>query len=51
MEGRDYVIPEDVKREAIPVLSHRIAVITRSHMDSETFISELLDELPVPLEQ
>jgi MoxR-like ATPase len=51
MEGRDYVIPEDVKREAIPVLSHRIAVITRSHMDSETFISELLGELPVPLEQ
>ena len=50
MEGRDYVIPEDVKREAVPVLSHRIAVVSRSHKDPETFITELLAELPVPLE-
>ena len=50
MEGRDYVIPEDVKREAVPVLSHRIAVISRSHKDTETYIAGLLSELPVPLE-
>lgn len=50
MEGRNYVIPEDVKREAIPVLAHRMANVSRSHLDTNTFVSGLLDELPVPLE-
>ncbi len=52
MDGRDYVLPEDVKHEAIPVLTHRIAVAinNRSHMNSTAFIQELLDTLPVPLE-
>ena len=50
MEGRNYVIPEDVKREAVPVLAHRMANVSRSHLDANTFVSGLLDELPVPLE-
>ena len=50
MEGRSYVIPEDVKREAVPVLAHRIAVLSRSHMDGASYIQDLLDTLPVPLE-
>ena len=52
MDGRDYVLPEDVKQEAIPVLTHRIAVAinNRSHLNSTSFIQELLDTLPVPLE-
>lgn len=52
MDGRDYVLPEDVKHEAIPVLTHRIAVAinNRSHLKSASFIQELLDTLPVPLE-
>ena len=50
MEGRSYVIPEDVKREAVPVLAHRIALLSRSHMDGAAYIQELLDTLPVPLE-
>lgn len=50
MEGRSYVIPEDVKREAVPVLSHRIATVSRSHLDTAEFVSGLLEELPVPLE-
>ena len=52
MDGRNYVIPEDVKQEAIPVLSHRIAIAinNRSHLNSSAFIQELLDTLPVPLE-
>ena len=51
MEGRSYVLPEDVKREAAPVLSHRLTMISRSHMSAAGFIAELLDTLPVPLEQ
>ena len=50
MEGRDYVIPEDVKREAPAVLSHRIATVSRSHLDAAEYIRGLLEELPVPLE-
>ncbi len=50
MEGRDYVIPEDVKREALPVLAHRVITSNRSHLDGAGFIEELLSTLPVPLE-
>ena len=50
MEGRDYVIPEDVKENAIPVLSHRIATITRSHLDPAACIRQILEDLPVPME-
>ena len=50
MEGRNYVIPEDVKENAIPVLSHRIATITRSHLDPAACIRQILEDLPVPME-
>jgi len=50
MDGRGYVIPEDVKEAAVPVLAHRIATVSRSHLSPETFIRGLLDEIAVPLE-
>ena len=50
MEGRSYVIPEDVKSVAVAVLAHRIATVSRSHMDPAAFIRSLLDETAVPLE-
>ncbi|MBQ7061212.1 MAG: AAA family ATPase [Clostridia bacterium] len=50
MDGRSYVIPEDIKGEAVPVLSHRIQTATRSHIDPAKFIEGLLFELAVPLE-
>ena len=52
VESRDYVIPDDVKRLAVPVLSHR--VITRGYMHSgqrtsaEAIIERLVDDVPVP---
>ena len=51
MEGRDYVIPEDVKREAIPVLAHRLTSGTAQRATAEDFLSHLLSELPVPVER
>lgn len=53
VEGRDYVIPDDVKRLAGPVLSHRIVLrdrrVTRSDFSPETnFIQRILAEIPVP---
>ena len=50
MEGRSFVIPEDVKANAVPVLAHRLAVVTSSHMDPEEYVRQLLEELPVPVE-
>ena len=50
MEGRDYVLPEDVKENVIPVLAHRVSVVTGSHLDAAGLLKGLLEELPVPVE-
>ena len=50
LQGRDYVIPEDVKREALCVLPHRLTLVRQSHLDNVRFLENLLDEVPVPLE-
>ena len=50
MEGRDYVIPEDVVREALPVLSHRLTTASGSRADGENFLKEQIGALAVPLE-
>ena len=52
IRGRSYVIPDDVKELAVPVLSHRIILrgISYQH-NSETFIRELLDRVPAPTEE
>ena len=51
IRGRDYVIPDDVKELALPVLAHRI--VPRGlgdHARAEEFLRELLDRVPVPTE-
>ena len=50
MEGRDYVIPEDVKREALPVLGHRVSSALGSAADGEEALRKLMASVPVPLE-
>ena len=50
MEGRDYVIPEDVVREAIPVLAHRISSASGSRTDAENYLRKKMDDAIVPLE-
>lgn len=51
LAGRDYVIPEDVKREALPVLAHRLTAGTAARAASEEYLLRILEELPVPLER
>jgi MoxR-like ATPase len=52
IEGRDFVVPDDVKRLAVPVISHR--VITKGYLQGgqreaiEALIERLVDEVPVP---
>lgn len=50
MDGRDYVLPEDVKDNVVPVLAHRISVVTGSHLDAASLLRQLMEELPVPVE-
>lgn len=51
LRGRTYVIPDDVKEIALPVLAHRIVVKAEYEMDglsSEELVREILDEVEVP---
>jgi MoxR-like ATPase len=51
-ESRDYVIPDDVKALAGPVLIHRLIVSADAAMSgrtSESILTELLNEVPVPV--
>lgn len=49
-EGRDYVVPEDIKEPAPLVLGHRIILKTRTYIsDAEKVIGEILEKIPVPL--
>ncbi len=53
IRGRDYVLPDDVKQLAAPVLSHRIMLSSQSRLrgrDAESLVREVLDEQPVPVE-
>ena len=51
-EGRDYVIPDDIKHLAVPVLSHRLIVTADAAMsgrDGATILSEVLQQVSVPV--
>jgi MoxR-like ATPase len=53
VSGRDYVLPDDVKRLAPAVLGHRIMLGSQSRLrgrDAESLVRDLLDELTVPVE-
>ena len=51
MEGRDYVIPEDVQREAVAVLAHRISAGVGSRLECEKYIQKIIEEVQVPIEE
>ena len=51
IRGRDYVIPDDVKELAVPVLAHRIVMRGLGLQGSgEDFVRELLTKIAVPTE-
>ena len=50
LEGREYVIPEDVKELATPVGAHRLIVgADQDGLDKEQLLRSILREIPVPL--
>ena len=55
LEGREYVIPDDIKRLVIPVFAHRIGINARASLSqrsaelSERILQEILTLVEVPL--
>jgi len=55
VEGRDYVIPDDIKRLVIPVFAHRVAVNPRTSLAqrstelAERILQEIMTLVEVPL--
>jgi MoxR-like ATPase len=51
MEGRDYLIPDDVKAAAAPVLRHRLLVKPEADLEgisSDRVVAEVLAVVEVP---
>lgn len=52
LDGRDYVLPDDVKQSAVPVLAHRVIIrqgTRHATLSTDAVVRELLDSVPVPL--
>src|ERR1017187_10272387 len=55
IEGRDYAIPDDVKRLVVPLFAHRVVINTRTTLVQrradmgERIIEEILSQVEVPL--
>jgi MoxR-like ATPase len=54
-EGRDYCLPDDIKRLVLPVLAHRVIVSSkysspnRRSEEAESILTEILRSIEVPL--
>ena len=51
IEGRDYVVPEDIKRLAVPALAHRIVIrpeLWLNNVAPDSVVKHVLDQVPVP---
>jgi hypothetical protein len=47
LDGRDYVIPDDVQALAVPVLAHRLL----PSFEAEQTVADLVERLPLPGER
>jgi len=53
IQGRDFVLPDDVKRLVVSVLGHRLILSTEAYLHNtskEKLIADILSSLPVPAE-
>jgi MoxR-like ATPase len=51
LAGRDYVLPDDIKELAVPVMAHRVIVGPAARLrelSAEKIVEEILETLPVP---
>ena len=53
IRGRNYVIPDDVKHLAVPVMAHRLISKTEARLrghSAEALVQAIVSEVPVPVE-
>ena len=51
LDGRDFVIPDDVKQLAVPALAHRLVLVPGSEIEGVTtpvVLQQIVDEVPAP---
>jgi MoxR-like ATPase len=51
LRGREYVLPDDIKSLAVPVLTHRLILREEERLRGETpdhFLEEIISQIPVP---
>ncbi|MCH8909561.1 MAG: MoxR family ATPase [Chloroflexi bacterium] len=54
MNGRSYVLPDDVKELAVPVLAHRLLAETSTQLRGQAtaqIVREIIESTPVPIER
>lgn len=55
MQGRDYVVPDDIKGLVLPIFSHRVIAKSASHSgigrsrEAKTIIADIVESVPVPI--
>ncbi|HEX8968325.1 MAG TPA: MoxR family ATPase, partial [Chloroflexota bacterium] len=52
MHGRDFVVPDDIKRLAVPVLAHRLIASLEARLrgrDAAAIVEHILDTVAVPV--
>jgi MoxR-like ATPase len=53
VQGRDFVVPDDIKDLAVPVLAHRLIASLEARLrgrDAASIVQGILDTVPVPVE-
>lgn len=53
LQGRDYVLPDDIKRLAIPTLGHRLMLQPEARLRGRSpakIVQQVVDRVPVPVE-
>lgn len=51
LDGRDFVIPEDIKTIAYPILGHRIVLMPEKEMEgfeASTIVQQIIDRVEIP---
>jgi MoxR-like ATPase len=51
LQGRDYVLPDDIKVLAVPALRHRVVLAPGAEIEglsAEAVVRQILEQVPVP---
>ena len=53
LQGRDFILPDDIKHMALPVLCHRLVISPQAQLrgrTAEELVADMIAAVPVPVE-